>query len=374
MKLIRWLLSNIILIVVVLALSYTYVYWDNLTDDDTPAGKAFAWVSEEFEAVGGLLDYLKVSGTPVGETSEVEAVEQVASLTEETTMPTSESDVEGSTSLQAEAKDRYVTPEIEQSLSRVYSDGSQAGESAIEQTPSSGGFVPGAPVAEQVRPGSGYMPAAPIGQARPGSGYMPAAPIGQARPGDGYMPGAPPVGRVYPGTGFAPSEPFTGQVRPGSGIMPSAPTAEQTPPESNSVANVSAAEQAGPGDDLVANAPATNADNSVAGKSEGQSQASRELWINARRSFHRRDFENSISNYEQLISQTKDNFDAYGELGNVYFNQGKMKEAVSAYYEAAAILVRLGQLERASSLMGMLGHMDPDKAKELQTLISSARS
>jgi len=239
MKLIRWLLSNIILIVIVLALSYSYVYWDNLTGQDTPAGEAIAWASEEFEAIEGLLAYLKVSKEdpqlPVHSAeSEISELPPVVIEPVIETQPTPV--VEQSAALQAPASDRYVTPEIEQSLSSIGNEG------------------------------------------------------------------------------------------------------------------------------VVTDAP------------EAETLSTRELWINARKSFHRGDFESSINSYEQLISKTRDNFDAYGELGNVYFNQGKMKQAAGSYYEAAVILVRLGQLQRAGSLVGMLSSMDQEKAKELQALISSASS
>jgi len=75
-----------------------------------------------------------------------------------------------------------------------------------------------------------------------------------------------------------------------------------------------------------------------------------------------------------VISNTTDNFDAYGELGNVYFNQGKKVEAAQAYFEAASILVQKGQIGRARSLMGLLRHLDKNKATELQKLIDSAVS
>lgn len=238
MKLFRWLFSNIILIAFVLALSYAYVYWDNLMDKDTPVGSAMAWLSEEFEEVGGLFANLKVTGdgpqTDSGKISEDEITEMVALLPQE--VAESAPVLEQSAVVQPSGTDRYVTPEIEQLLTHVSDDG------------------------------------------------------------------------------------------------------------------------------VVADAPVE------------ETKSTRELWIYARQSFHRRDFENSINSYEQLISKTPDNYDAYGELGNVYFNQGKIKLAASSYYEAAAILVRLGQVERASSLMSMLSRMDPDKAEKLQELLSSARS
>lgn len=105
-----------------------------------------------------------------------------------------------------------------------------------------------------------------------------------------------------------------------------------------------------------------------------QYSAIKSLWITARKSFYQRNYQLSEQSYQQVIDKTKDNFDAYGELGNVYFNQGKNKQAASAYFEAAAILVRNGQVNRAKSLMGLLRHLDESKADELKQLIDSPLS
>ena len=111
------------------------------------------------------------------------------------------------------------------------------------------------------------------------------------------------------------------------------------------------------------------------GKAINTSQdAIRSLWITARKSFYQRNYDVSEQSYLQVIDKTKDNFDAYVELGNVYFNQGKNKKAASAYYEAAAILVRNGQANRAKSLMGLLRRLDESKADELARLIDSTIS
>ncbi|MFV2003783.1 MAG: tetratricopeptide repeat protein, partial [Gammaproteobacteria bacterium] len=97
-------------------------------------------------------------------------------------------------------------------------------------------------------------------------------------------------------------------------------------------------------------------------------------WITARKSFYQRNYELSEQSYQKVIDNTENNFDAYGELGNVYFNQGKNQQAASAYFEAAAILVRTGQVDRARSLMGLLHHLDKSKASELQQLIDTVQS
>jgi len=105
-----------------------------------------------------------------------------------------------------------------------------------------------------------------------------------------------------------------------------------------------------------------------------RSEAVRASWITARRSFYQRKYDLSEQNYRNVIDNTEDNFDAYGELGNVYFNQGKKQQAAAAYFEAAAILIRKGQIDRAKSMVGLLNLLDKGRAVELQKLIDSAVS
>ena len=105
-----------------------------------------------------------------------------------------------------------------------------------------------------------------------------------------------------------------------------------------------------------------------------KNNAIRALWITARKSFYQRNYELSEQSYRQVIEKTNDNVDAYGELGNVYFNQGKNKQAAAAYFEAAAIFVHHGQANRAKSLMGLLRQLDNAKADELTQLINSSLS
>jgi len=99
----------------------------------------------------------------------------------------------------------------------------------------------------------------------------------------------------------------------------------------------------------------------------------RKLLMQARQAFHYRDYPTSIASYLQLIAGTQDNFDAYGELGNVYYYLGKEKEAAAAYYEAAAIFMRLGKIDRAADLMGTLSVLDTTKARQLLDLLDTTR-
>ena len=102
--------------------------------------------------------------------------------------------------------------------------------------------------------------------------------------------------------------------------------------------------------------------------------STRELWISAREEYHRGNIEGSISNYRQVIANSTDNYDAYGELGNVYLSRGNYREAASAYLEAASILVKLGQVGRARSLLPMLERLDRSSAEQLHQMINTPSS
>jgi len=113
---------------------------------------------------------------------------------------------------------------------------------------------------------------------------------------------------------------------------------------------------------------------SAATVTDKPASSTRELWISAREEYHRGNIEGSISNYQQVIANSSDNYDAYGELGNVYLSRGKYREAASAYFEAASILVKLGETGRARSLLPMLERLDRNKAAELHQLINTSSS
>ena len=275
MKLIRWILSNIILIAFVLALTYAYVYWDNLTGEDTPAGKAIAYLSEEFDEVREFLDEYDISVGGEAEETVAEA-ESTAVETVEQAAPTAA--VQPSPQMQPLPMARTEP------------------RTAMQQPPS--------------RP----MPSArtePPQQAMPAPVRRPEPPAQAMRP-------------------FAPREPQ--------------PPVQREP----------------------AQAPAT----ASSGDTAGTEVSTRELWIDARKEFHRGNIEASISNYKAVIAKSDNNFDAYGELGNVYLNSGNQKEAAAAYYEAAAILVKQGHKARAASLLRMLDRLDREKAKALRDLLS----
>jgi len=255
MKLIRWLFSNIILIAFVLALTYAYVYWDNLTGEDTPAGKVIAYLSTEYDEVREFMDSYDLGGDDAGSV----AVSEVAEA---------------------------------------------------EPAPQTTASVP------QLQPLPPSQMRTPQQQPVPPQAAMQQPPV------------RPPVRQPAP-----------------ERVMPQQPPAMPMAQAPVPMAKEDAAQEATP------------------------AKTTRELWINAREEYHRGNIEASINSYREVIANSTDNFDAYGELGNVYLNTGNTTEAANAYFEAAAILVKLGQVRRARSLLPMLGRLDRNKAEELNQLI-----
>ena len=285
MKIIRWLLSHTFLILLIVVVIYGYMFWGNLAGEDTPAGKAIAYLSDEFVEVESFVDAVKSKQAELA--NDRSSAEQPVSQVEP-----------GLSAEQSRTRNVEQQAIVQQPVNISYSHNQQpVKQSSMAVSDTNAGSK-----------GTRVTASAPISP--------PAAMIATA--------------------GSASGEKFI-------------------PPEiEKQLSNVD-----------------------QQGKVIDPSQASisvKESWITARKSFYQRDYEKSIQSYQDVIDNTEDNFDAYGELGNVYFNQGKKQQAASAYFEAAAILIKKGQVNRAQSLMGLLRQLDKAKAEELQALIESATS
>jgi tetratricopeptide (TPR) repeat protein len=321
MKLIRWLLSNIILIAFVLALTYAYVYWDNLTGEDTPAGKLIAYLSTEYEEVSEFLDEYGLTT----DKAEPEQTEPVSDVIETATVP------------------------------QVAPPGQQLQPSSSQPAPPQA-MMQQAPARQPVRPA--YTETQRPAASQPGRSPYPGQPLMQQPPARQPLRPAfqdvmePPVSQ--PPRPSVPEQAMMQQPRP-------VPPMPQIPPR----------REAMPVPEERDSVPMTEEQVSAA---DEPAATARELWISAREEYHRGNAELSIRNYKEVIAISMDNYDAYGEMGNVYLSQGNRKEAANAYFEAAAILVKLGETRRASSLLPMLGRLDRAKAEELNQLIRGASS
>lgn len=279
MKIIRWLLSHLFLILLVVVVIYGYMFWGNLAGEDTPAGKALAYLSSEFVEVEEFINAVKA---------------KQAKLNADQQHPTGNKlENEGSDSSKPVVADTGISQQpvsISYSHNQMLVEQNSAGDIKAQAKV----VLPVAAVAPEPQP------------------KRTAEPVSTAS--DKFI--SPIVERQL----------------------------------SNVDSNGKVINQSVQGDTI------------------------RESWITARKSFYQRQYELSEQSYQDVINNTKDNFDAYGELGNVYFNQGKKEAAAIAYFEAASILVRKGQIRRAKSLMGLLRHLDKNKANDLQKLIDSAVS
>ena len=308
MKLIRWLLSNIILIAFVLALTYAYVYWDNLTGEDTPAGKAIAYLSVEYDEVREYLDSYDFGD---GEATVIAEPEPVAEAKETASVP----------QMMPPPRPQVRPPAQQQPVSQpaMTNQPPASQQASSPQAP---------PMAMMQQPPASQQASRP--QA-PSTAMMQQPPASQ----QASRPQPPPMAMM--------------QQPPARRPMPQSAMPEREPKPMPT----------GQSESTGTDKPAPN---------------TRELWISAREEYHRGNIEGSITNYKQVIANTKDNYDAYGELGNVYLSRGKYREAADAYFEAASILVKQGQTARARRLLPMLDRLDRSKADALNQLISSSNS
>ena len=275
MKIIRWLLSHLFLILLIVVVIYGYMFWGNLAGKDTPAGKTLAYLSNEFVAVEEFINAVKEKQ---GQLSAEQAPSEVLQATENQPLATPAEPAE-KTAATSEITQQPVSISYSHNQMQVRQDSSGVYESPAANMPQN-------------------AEAAPVV-------------TGAADTQDKFI-------------------------------------------------------------STVVEKQLENVDKNGQVINESlQGDTVRQSWITARKSFYQRKYELSEKNYRDVIDNTTDNFDAYGELGNVYFNQGKKEEAAQAYFEAASILVRKGEVRRAQSLMGLLRHLDKNRADDLQKLIES---
>jgi hypothetical protein len=365
MKLIRWLFSNIVLIAFVLALTYAYVYWDNLTGEDTPAGKAIAYLSVEYDEVREFLDSYDFGDDQADSVTKPEPVAKVAETASvPQMMPPPRAPVRPPVQQQPVMPPQAMTP---QSPASQQAARPQVPPTAVMQQP---------PASQQAArsqvPSTAMMQQPPASQQAARS-QVPSTAMMQQTPASQQA-----ARSQVPPTAMMQQPPASQQAARSQ--VPSTAMMQQTP------ASQQAARQQAPPQAMMQEPPArrpmpqsvtppvTPARPSTAADAEKPAPSTRELWISAREEYHRGNIEGSITNYRQVIASSTDNYDAYGELGNVYLSRGKYRDAASAYFEAASILVKLGQTGRARSMLPMLERLDRSRAEQLHQLINTPGS
>jgi tetratricopeptide (TPR) repeat protein len=85
----------------------------------------------------------------------------------------------------------------------------------------------------------------------------------------------------------------------------------------------------------------------------------------AREAYARGDIEGAVRAYGDIVKKNPGNVDAQGELGNVYYMTGRLREAADAFAAAAKLLIDQQQADRAQSLLPAIGQGNPALASEI---------
>ncbi len=340
MKIIRWFFSHTFLILLIVAVIYGYMFWGNLAGNDTPVGKALAYLSNEYEEVGEFVAAIKAKQEKLSQ-QEPSAVQSPA-----TRQPFPEYNVS------------EVTESVDSGTATQLAETQVTETQAVEQITENNNYA--APVAD-----SSSNASAAINDRS--EAISENKDIEQQQISVAYSQNNTAVKQNAAGI----IEAF---VEPVDEVVANNARSKGEPGKTQFISDRVNADAATK-ETFVSTEIEKQLDNvDKSGRLIDDSQQGdpiRTGWIAARKSFYQRKYDESEQNYRYVIDNTEDNFDAYGELGNVYFNQGKNEQAASAYFEAAAILIRQGQVNRARSLMGLLRHLDKSKASELQKLLDS---
>lgn len=325
MRFFRWILSNIIMITIIVGLIYSYVYWGNLAGSDTPAGKAIVYLSDEFVEVKDFVDGVKAKNEDKDEIKEQQNGQK-------NSLALAESDDGAAVGLNHTGATASAALEINESK-----------DSATVTIVNSSATA-----------GSGTDAINNVAVAGEVDAQTTSTDVENAGK---WQPVQQPVTISYSHNQMQVQQNSSGEAH-----------ALEQKSAATQVAASDIVQVATQKDGFVTPAIEKELEKATAdgGVAALTPNATRKVWINARKAFYQRDFAKSEKRYKRVISMTKDNYDAYGELGNVYFHQGKNSDAADAYMEASVILIRLGHADRAHSLLGLMRYLDKDKALLLQ--------
>ncbi len=88
-------------------------------------------------------------------------------------------------------------------------------------------------------------------------------------------------------------------------------------------------------------------------------------WREARAAVWQGNLDGAVAYYRQLIALQPDNYDAYGEMGNVLLAQSDVAAAVEAYVAAARLIRKSGNQAMARRLVGVVGALDEAQGRAL---------
>ena len=102
---------------------------------------------------------------------------------------------------------------------------------------------------------------------------------------------------------------------------------------------------------------------------DSDTSSERDLLISARNAFNQGKFVESENYYIELTQLDNDTADIFGELGNVYYSQGKWDKAGQAYFEAAVRLIQDGDFNQVAYLQRVISGLNTEQAEKLAQLM-----
>ena len=88
-------------------------------------------------------------------------------------------------------------------------------------------------------------------------------------------------------------------------------------------------------------------------------------WQQARIAAWQGDLASAIEHYQTVVTLQPDNFDAYGEMGNVMLRSGDREGAAEAYYQAAQRINKTPYRMVSWNLLNVIARLAPQKAEQL---------
>ncbi len=86
----------------------------------------------------------------------------------------------------------------------------------------------------------------------------------------------------------------------------------------------------------------------------------------ARAYFWQRDIRAALQTYQSLAESYPERAEVWGELGNLYFNIGKVPAAMNSYAHAVELLVEQGDAVRARELLNVMYRLDARGASQFE--------
>ena len=121
--------------------------------------------------------------------------------------------------------------------------------------------------------------------------------------------------------------------------------------------------------DPVAEDPKENIQVEDIAVKDSDASSERDLLISARNAFNQGKMIESEKLYIELTQLDNDNPNNFGELGNVYYSQGKWDEAGQAYYEAAVRLITERNYNQVAYLQRVISGLNTEHAEKLAQLM-----